>query len=203
MGKQYEKFDDKEVIMLVRKGDNDAMDYLLKKYNELVKKETRSMYIMGGDREDATQEGMIGLFKAIRDYDTAKNDNFYTFAKLCIERQLFSAVTASNRKKHGPLNGYISLYNSYEAMDEEQGPMLKDILEAGKNSNPEEAIIDKEQVARIESEIDAKLSKLEKQVLSLYMKGLSYNDIANGLGKPIKSIDNAVQRIRSKLSVIQ
>lgn len=201
--KKYSDKTDNEIICLIRSGDNSASDYLLSKYSDLVKKETRYIYIMGGDNEDAIQEGMIGLFNAIRDYDTEKNDNFYSFAKLCIERQLYNAVTASNRKKHGPLNYYLSYYNTDSKQNVDDNTSIIDTLEASKENNPEEVVIDRERLSYINRKIEECLSALEKKVLSYYIDGMSYQDIAKKLSKPPKSIDNAIQRIRNKLAEIK
>ena len=193
---QYENMHDEEIIRHINEKNEDAMEYLLKKYSPLVKKEIRTLYLIGADTEDISQEGMIGLFKAIRDYEAEKEVPFYSFAKLCIERQIYTALNASNRKKHSPLNSYVSFY----AKEENANMALVDILEASSDFNPETRVIDAESTLRIEHSIQNKLSALEKQVLNLYLKGLSYVEIANALGKETKSVDNAVQRIRNKLS---
>lgn len=195
----YESMSDESIIERIHGGDNEAVDYLIGKYVPLVKRVSRTMYIIGSDFEDITQEGMIGLFKAIRDYSIDKGSTFYNFAKLCIERQVYSAVTASNRKKHTPLNTYISLYADHNEHSENRGT-LADVLEAGKESNPEATIIGKEELDILRYNIDNRLSGYEKKVLDLYLDGMSYADIGERLDKTAKSIDNAVQRIRNKLS---
>ncbi len=200
MSYKYDDLDDDNIILLVHDKDNEAMDYLLEKYRPVVKRISRTMYIMGADSEDLVQEGMIGLFKAIRDYNIEKSASFYGFAKMCIERQVYSAVTASNRKKHSPLNSYVSIYIDVE--DKEDGArMFGELLEAGNDSNPETRFIGKEELLTMQEAIDTRLSDFEKKVMELYLEGLAYSDIASQLDKSVKSIDNAVQRIRSKLSV--
>ncbi len=193
----YEKLTDNEIIALISENDNEAMEYMMKKYGGIVKKEIRTVYIIGAETEDLTQEGMIGLFKAIRDYEPDKGAVFSTFATLCIRRQIKTAISASNRKKHIPLNSYISIY----AETDEFGSVLADDLEAeNKVSNPEAVVIAREQQTVLNEKIKSDLSKLEKKVLELFLEGLSYSDIACELGKNEKSIDNALQRIRNKLS---
>lgn len=200
MFQEYDELTDEGIIELVRTKDDDAMDYLLKKYSPMVKRASRTMYIIGADSEDLMQEGMLGLFKAVRDYNVEAGMAFYNFARMCIERQIYTAVTASNRKKHSPLNSYVSIYSDIE--DSSYGTStLADILEAGIEYNPEAQFIGKENVNAIKDAIDDKLSKFEKDVLNLYLEGLSYMDIGDKLGKPVKSIDNAIQRIRGKLAI--
>lgn len=187
---------DEELIARIRMQDHDAMDYLLDKYRNMVKRETREIYMIGADSEDLMQEGMIGLFKAIRDYNEERNCSFHTFAVLCVKRQLLTAVTSSNRKKHHPLNHYISFYSQ----DEETKSSVMDILAAEENSNPESNLLMQEQMGGLVYKMDTLLSKYERNVLELYLDGLSYGRIAEELDKTEKSIDNAIQRIRKKLS---
>ncbi|MCM1159090.1 MAG: RNA polymerase sporulation sigma factor SigH [Bacteroidales bacterium] len=191
----YEKYTDEELVALTNQGDHEATEYLLKKYSPLVKKSIRTLYLIGADTEDLSQEGMIGLFKAIQHYETENSATFYTFAKLCIDRQIYSAIKASNRKKHSPLNTYISFYSRINEDEVE----LIDNLEAGNDSNPEHIILDRENTSHIEKLLEEHLSKMEKEILPLYLDGLSYADIALSLNKPVKSVDNAVQRIREKV----
>lgn len=191
----YTLRNDEEVIQMIQDGQADATEYMLKKYYPLVKKSIRTLYLIGADTEDLSQEGMIGLFKAIQSYQSSNNASFYTFAKLCIDRQIYSAIKASNRKKHSPLNSYVSFYSKINEDEME----LIDNLEAGIDSNPEQIILDRENTMNIEEILDEHLSKLEKQVLALYLEGKSYSDIATELGKASKSIDNAIQRIRDKV----
>ena len=191
----YTTLQDEEVISLIHNGQSDATEYLLKKYAPLVKKSIRTLYLIGADTEDLSQEGMIGLFKAIQSYQDNNEASFYTFAKLCIDRQIYSAIKASNRKKHTPLNSYISFYSKMNGDEIE----LIDNLEAGNESNPEHIILDRENTMNIEDILKEHLSPMEKQVLSLYMQGNSYADIGLELGKSSKSIDNSIQRIRDKV----
>lgn len=191
----FEQYTDEEIILLIKEGNQDATEYLLKKYSPLVKKSIRTLYLIGADTEDLSQEGMIGLFKAIQNYQTDNSASFFTFAKICIDRQIYSAIKASNRKKHSPLNTYISFY-SRGSEDETE---LINNLEAGNDSNPEHVILDKENISHIEALLEECLSTLEKAVFHLYLDGKSYSDIAASLNKPVKSIDNAVQRIREKI----
>lgn len=191
----FEQYTDEEMILLIKEGNQDATEYLLKKYSPLVKKSIRTLYLIGADTEDLSQEGMIGLFKAIQNYQTDNSASFFTFAKICIDRQIYSAIKASNRKKHSPLNTYISFY-SRGSEDETE---LINNLEAGNDSNPEHVILDKENISHIEALLEECLSTLEKAVFHLYLDGKSYSDIAASLNKPVKSIDNAVQRIREKI----
>lgn len=193
----FTKYSDEELVVFTKEGHDDATEYLLQKYAPLVKKSIRTLYLIGADTEDLMQEGMIGLFKAIQHFekDNEKNASFYTFAKLCIDRQIYSAIKASNRKKHLPLNSYISFYSSGNDTDEE----LIDNLEAGNESNPEHIILSQENESFLEESARNYLSKLEQEVLHLYLEGNSYTDIGSALNKPTKSIDNAVQRIREKI----
>lgn len=192
----YTEFTDEELVERIRRQDPAAMDYLLDKYRNMVKRETREIYIIGADSEDLMQEGMIGLFKAIRDYNEDKNCSFHTFARLCVKRQICTAVTTSNRKKHYPLNHYISFYSQ----DEETNSSVMDVLAAAENSNPESNLLMQEQMGGLVNKMDTVLSKYERRVLELYLDGLSYGKIAEELDKTKKSVDNAIQRIRRKLT---
>lgn len=191
----YTTFSDEEIIVLIRNGHTDAIEYLLKKYAPLVKKSIRTLYLIGADTEDLSQEGMIGLFKAIQNYEPDNSASFYTFAKLCINRQTYSAIKTSNRKKHSPLNSYISFYSK---MNEDEMELIHNLV-ASEDSNPEHVILDRENATKIEELLDKHLSKMEKEILPLYLEGKSYSDIATTLGKSNKSIDNAIQRIREKV----
>lgn len=197
----YASLSDEMVIAIIREGNQEAVEYLLHKYTALVKKETRKIYMIGADYDDVAQEGMIGLFQAIRDYDETKGASFHTFASLCIKRHICSIVTASNRMKHKPLNEYVSFYtaaaNASETGDEW---LLLDMLTADLTSNPEEVVIDQENVTTLEQRIQSYLSTYEQRVLELYLQGKSYTDIASQLDKSEKSVDNAIQRIRSKIN---
>ncbi|MGN0395986.1 MAG: sigma-70 family RNA polymerase sigma factor [Coprococcus sp.] len=192
----YNNMSDEDILAHIRVGeDNDAIEYLIKKYMPLVKKESRKLYIIGAENEDLIQEGMIGLIKAIRDYNDNKGASFSTFAVLCIRRQMVTAVNTSNRKKHLPLNYYVSLY----ASDGESDAELVDELVAGDSSEPEEILIGRAKKESVYDMIETRLSKYEKQVLSEYLTGDSYEVISERMNKPVKSIDNAIQRIRKKL----
>lgn len=199
MTEKYKGITDEELIDRLRQGENEITDFIMDKYKNLVRKKARSMYILGADGDDLIQEGMIGLFKAVRDYDAGRDANFYTFADLCISRQMYNAVQASRREKHTPLNTYISLYASAEPESEEKGTELVNILVSEVETDPEKLFIDKENVAHIESIIEKELSSFEKQVLDLYITGMSYSQIAKVLSRDEKSTDNALQRLKSKL----
>ena len=194
---QYGLLTDEELIDRLREGHEDIRDYLMEKHKNLVRKKARAMYLMGGDSDDLIQEGMIGLYKAIRDYDGSRGASFHTFAELCISRQLYSAVEASRRQKHQPLNFYVSIY------DKENEDSANNQLAMGGLSdwtrNPEELMIDQENLTSMEEEISRKLSRFEKDVLNLYLSGMNYSQIAETLGKGSKTTDNALQRIRKKI----
>ena len=199
---QYEEATDEELLCRLRDGETAIMDFLMEKYKYLVKNKARTMFILGADTEDLIQEGMIGLFKAVRDYDCGRDASFYTFADLCIARQMYTAIQASGRKKHMPLNSYISIYGSVvqeDAKEDGAEVVLVNVLPAGEESNPEELIIDRENVEQLEQNIQKELSPFEKQVLDLYITGMNYVEIAKVLGKDEKSTDNALQRIRTKM----
>ena len=189
----YEAFSDEELIEKLRQGEDDITDYILEKYTPLVRKKTNAMYLIGGETEDLIQEGMIGLFKAIRDYKPDKDASFYHFAELCINRQLYSALEASNRKKHQPLNSYISL-SEQEHPDAVAAELLVD-----KESGPEQTVIEQEVWEEYKKRLAQNLSRMENQVLQYYLDGNHYIQIAEMMGKSPKSIDNALQRIRQKI----
>lgn len=197
---EYRGKTDEELLELQRQGDRNVTDYLLEKYKNLVRKKARSMYLVGGDNDDLIQEGMIGLYKAIRDFKGERNRFFSSFAELCVTRQLYTAVQASLRKKHRPLNSYISFDESGSDanMEEEAGC----ISIHSSYQNPEELVIGKEKLELLQGEIENTLSLFEKSVLGMYLDGLSYKEISIKLGKSQKSIDNAVQRIRKKLETM-
>jgi RNA polymerase sporulation-specific sigma factor len=200
MSNIYEGKTDEELIDRLRDGETGVTDYIMEKYKNLVRKKAKSMYILGADNDDLIQEGMIGLFKAIRDYDSGRDASFYTFADLCISRQIYKAVQASNREKHTPLNTYISLYSNMIDNGNDDNPIeLVNVLESGVENNPEQIVIDRENVAHIESIIEKELSGFEKQVLDLYLTGMSYSQIAKVLSRDEKSTDNALQRLKAKL----
>lgn len=195
---KYESLTDEELITLFRDGDQEAMEMLLNKYKEMVLRKAKSMYILGGDSDDLIQEGMLGLFKAVRDYDCGRDASFRTFAQLCVTRQLYTAVKASSRKKHLPLNTAISLSRPMREDGEEEEEFL-DRLEADASSNPEVYLIGQEEMERLEEKIEKELSAFEKQVLELHLTGMGYVEIAHVLNRDEKSTDNALQRIRTKL----
>lgn len=201
----YDEYTDEELLSRLRDGETAIVDYLMEKYKHLVKKKARTMFILGADNDDLIQEGMIGLFKAVRDYDSGRDASFYTFAELCISRQMYTAIQASGRKKHMPLNSYISIYGNVvqdEFREEGTEAVLVNALAAGEESNPEELVIDRENVELLEQNIQKELSAFEKQVLDLYMTGMNYVQIARVLGRDEKSTDNALQRIRTKIKKV-
>ena len=194
---KYNNLSDEDVIKLIKQGDNQALSYLLERYKELVNIKVGKYYIVGAEREDTVQEGMIGLFKAIKCFDAQKQNSFKTFANICIERQLITAIKTSNRQKHMPLNSYLSLNNSaYDNEDNDEE--LINTFDSKTIEDPLDTLLKKEYYEQIESTIDKTLSGFEKQVLNRYIKGESYVDIAAKLDAPVKSVDNAIQRIRKK-----
>lgn len=198
---KYENLSDEELITLLRDGDEKITDYLIEKYKDLVRKKAGSMFILGADKEDLLQEGMIGLYKAVRDYDPGRDASFYTFADLCVARQIYKAVEAGNRKKHAPLNYYISIYS-----DEDDNDSNKDIFNVSlipvSENGPEEELIDKEETKILEQKISDALSDFERQVLNLKVTGMDYTEIARVLGRDEKSTDNALSRIKIKVRKI-
>lgn len=196
----FEQESDEALIDRLRDGENSIMDYIMDKYKNLVRSKAKSMYILGADTEDLIQEGMIGLFKAVRDYDCGRDASFYTFAELCISRQMYTAVQASQRKKHWPLNSYISL--SGEGKEQDNVSELVGILATGQNNDPESIFLDKERTEYLETQIEKELSAFEKQVLDLYLTGMTYSQIAKVLGRDEKSTDNALQRVKAKIKKI-
>ncbi len=197
--KKYAQKTDDELITMMHDGDEAVIDHLMEKYKNLVRSLAGSMYILGGDSQDLIQEGMIGLFKAIREYDCGRDASFQTFASLCISRQMYSAVRASGRLKHAPLNSYVSLYTTENDEKTDRAISLSEILPADSDSEPEAVILEHEKSEEIANAIEESLSQLEREVLDLYMTGLSYTEIARILGRDEKSTDNALQRIRTKL----
>ena len=195
---EYEHYLDEELILRLRDGDSAITDFIMDKYKNLVRSKAKAMFILGADNDDLIQEGMIGLFKAVRDYDTGRDASFYTFAELCITRQIYNAIQASGRQKHIPLNTYISLYATNGNQDMPESELIHTIP-AGRGNDPEELILEKEKLEVLEQIIDAELSIFEKAVLDLYLTGMSYTQIAAVLGRDIKSTDNALSRIKSKI----
>lgn len=194
----YTQCSDEELIVRLREGESPITDFIMDKYKNLVRSKAKSMFILGADNEDLIQEGMIGLFKAIRDYDSGRDASFYTFADLCVSRQMYTAVQAAGRQKHIPLNSYVSLYSDMSDGEGEEA-VLVDALQSAVDKSPEELFFDKESANALEEKIDSTLSSFEKQVLDLYITGMSYVQIAKVLGKDEKSADNALQRIKSKI----
>lgn len=192
---EYQNLTDEQLIEQLRAGDKRIMDYILDKYKPLVLGKANAMFLIGGDTDDLIQEGMIGLFKAIRDYKPDKEASFFHFAELCITRQLYSAVEASNRKKHVPLNTYVSFYSKTG----EEGKSLAETLPTDVMDNPEQLIIAQENLAQLWEDLKARLSDMEREVLDEYLSGLNYRQIAEKLGKSPKAIDNALSRIKAKI----
>lgn len=197
---EYENVRDEELLMQVAAGNDSITDYLCKKYKHLVMKKANALYLIGAEKEDLIQEGMIGLFKAIRDYSPEKEASFYHFAELCITRQMYHAIEASQRLKHAPLNFYVSLS---EETGDETGLTLEDMLIGASEQNPERLLLQQEAYRDFFDRLEYLLSSMEKQVCDLYLQGMDYRQIANYLGKTPKSIDNALQRIRGKIGKME
>ena len=187
---------DDEVAVLAQAGDGQALVFLLDKYKNFVRAKARSYFLIGADHEDIVQEGMIGLYKSIRDYKADKQTSFRAFAELCVKRQIITAIKTATRQKHVPLNSYVSL--NKPLYDEESDRTLLDIIE-GRVTNPEDLFISQEGMDHIQKQIDTLLSDFEKQVLEAFLDGKSYQEIAEMLGRHVKSIDNALQRVKRKL----
>ena len=199
MREDYRQYSDEELMIRLRDGEDAIIEYLMNKYKNMVSSKAKSMYILGADSDDLIQEGMIGLFKAVRDYDSGRDASFSTFADLCVSRQMYTAVQASRRQKHIPLNTYISLYGNVSTNRDGEEEALVNVLAAQSGQSPEELVIDRENVTQLEKTIEKELSIFEKQVLDLYLTGMGYQQIAKVLGKDDKSTDNALQRIKTKL----
>lgn len=197
--KDYDNMKDEDLIEIIKSGDKQAFEYLINKYKELVNLKVGKYFIIGAEKDDIMQEGLIGLFKAIKSYKSDMQSSFKSFANMCIERQLITAIKTSNRQKHIPLNSYLSLNMS--AYDEEEGESDTSLLEIFNNTlieDPLDTITKKEYYQNIEDTIERSLSDFEKKVLNKYINGKSYTEIAEDLDTPVKSIDNAIQRIRKK-----
>jgi RNA polymerase sporulation-specific sigma factor len=194
---QFCQLEDEQVIEKVHVGDSDALDYLITKYRNFVRAKARSYFLIGADREDIVQEGMIGLYKSIRDFREDKLTSFKAFAELCITRQIITAIKTATRQKHIPLNSYVSL--DKPIFDEESDRTLLDVISGAKTLNPEEMIINQEEFDDIEMKMGELLSDLERKVLVLYLDGRSYQEISDDLNRHVKSIDNALQRVKRKL----
>ena len=194
---EYKDMKDEEVVEAIKSGDQCALEYLIDKYKGLVNVKVSRYYIIGAEREDIVQEGLIGLFKAIKNFDGNKQNSFKTFANLCVERQLITAIKTSNRQKHLPLNSYLSLnQNAFEG--EESSTELLEVFNSNTMEDPLDTITKREYYEKVETAIDKMLSDFEKKVLNRYIKGESYTEIATRLDAPVKSVDNAIQRIRKK-----
>ncbi|MEX3746682.1 MULTISPECIES: RNA polymerase sporulation sigma factor SigH [Lysinibacillus] len=193
----FERFNDEELIEMVHQGNTDALDYLITKYRLLVRAKARSYFLIGADKEDIVQEGMIGLYKAIRDFKGDKLASFRAFAELCITRQIITAIKTATRQKHIPLNSYVSL--DKPIFDEESDRTLMDVLTGAIMDDPEELMIHREEFGYLEEKMSEILSELELQVLALYLDGQSYHEISEKLNRHVKSIDNALQRVKRKL----
>ena len=189
---------DEELVEVARGGEDLAIEELLTRYRHYARAKARSYFLAGADREDIVQEGMIGLYKAIRDFDAQHNTAFRAFAELCITRQIITAIKTATRQKHIPLNSYVSLNKPVSDHDSEERP-LGDALISSTVADPADVVISAEEIAHIKSSVDQLLSDLETEVLQLYMDGKSYQEIADMLGRHVKSIDNALQRIKRKL----
>ena len=207
---RFDQLSDEEIVALAQSNDDEALTYLLDKYKNFVRSKARSYFLIGADHEDIVQEGMIGLFKALRDYDCGRDASFATFAALCVSRQLYTAVQASGRKKHMPLNTAVSLnapVNNGSETGSEAGIQLEDsvseeqgtLLSSGYGFNPEKILIDRENLLRLQEHIESELSPFEKEVLDLHLTGMNYVEIAHILNRDEKSTDNALQRIRAKV----
>ena len=195
----YSERGDDELVEFCHQGDEFALDHLIRKYKNFVRAKSRSYFLIGADREDIVQEGMIGLYKAIRDYKPDRLASFRAFAELCITRQIITAIKTATRQKHQPLNSYVSL--NKPIYDEESDRTLLDVLRGSKLSNPEDLFISKETYSLIENKITEMLSELEMNVLQEYLDGKSYQEIADQLDRHVKSVDNALQRVKRKLEV--
>lgn len=194
---EFKNKSDEEIVIEAKSGDNRAQDYLISKYENFVKSKAKSYFLIGADKEDIYQEGMIGFYKAIRDYKPDKSTSFKAFAEICVTRQIITAIKTATRQKHIPLNTYVSL--NKPIYEEESERTLLDVLAGIKISDPEELIISKEQMDYIEDKIENVLSDLELEVLTSYLDGKSYQEIACDLERHSKSIDNALQRVKRKL----
>ena len=197
MNNNYNNMSDDELLELINKKDTDALDFLICKYKDLVNSKVNKYFIIGAEKEDIVQEGLIGLYKAIKDYKPDKQNSFKSFANLCIERQLITAIKSSNRQKHMPLNSYLSLnMTAFENEDGNNDTQIVDVLENTVIEDPLDTITKKEYFSSVENVIDSSLSDFEKKVLNRYVQGESYVKIAERLDAPVKSVDNAIQRIR-------
>ena len=194
---RFTEMSDEELVSLVHSGNTEALDYLITKYRHFVRMKARSYFLIGADKEDIIQEGMIGLYKTIRDFRSDKLSSFRAFAELCIIRQIITAIKTATRQKHIPLNSYVSL--DKPIYDEESDRTLMDVLTGNGVDDPEELMINNEEFMYMEAKMGEVLSNLEKEVLALYLDGQSYQEISEKLERHVKSIDNALQRVKRKL----
>ena len=199
---KYDRMTDEQLLCDYKNGNQEIMDYLMVKYKSMVRKKARAMYLLGGENEDLIQEGMIGLIKAVRDFDVTQKTSFSSFAELCVSRQMYSAIEASNRKKQLPLNSYVSLYEDSEQVGEGRSLPLIDTIESSKENDPEVLYFGKEYTEAFAEQLKELLSPLENHVLYLHLMGTDYRTIAELLGKSPKSVDNALQRIKTKAQKI-
>ncbi|AIF68286.1 MULTISPECIES: RNA polymerase sporulation sigma factor SigH [Terribacillus] len=197
VGQDYAVMEDSVLVDLVKAGHVDALDFLINKYRNFVRAKARTYFLIGADREDIVQEGMIGLYKAIRDFNGEKLASFKAFAELCVTRQIITAIKTATRQKHIPLNSYVSL--DKPIYDEESDRTLLDIIVSSKAGDPQDVLINQERFLDMEEKMAQLLSELERQVLALYLDGRSYQEISEELKRHVKSIDNALQRVKRKL----
>ena len=195
---KYDNLTDEQIIEKIHEGDEEALSYILEKYKELVNMKVGKYFIVGAEKEDTVQEGMIGLFKAIKSFDNKKQNSFKSFANICIERQLITAIKSSNRQKHQPLNSYLSLNTAAYDNNEDDSVELLETFNSKTIEDPLDTIMKQEYYKEVEDAVNKNLSKFEKQVLDRFLKGESYVKIAERLDSPVKSVDNAIQRIRKK-----
>lgn len=197
----YNEMQDDELVGLAQSGDDAALETVLLRYKPLVHKKSQPYYLAGGDDDDIVQEGLIGLYKAVMDFDKTKFPLFKVFAGVCVERRIISAVKKASRKKHSPLNSYVSLSSS--AFDEESGGVVvKGVESSGQDVNPEQIVLERERVSGLEGIISGALSEFERMVLLCYLSGKSYKETAEQLGRDAKAVDNAMQRIKKKLEYL-
>jgi RNA polymerase sporulation-specific sigma factor len=195
---RFQEFSDEELLVRYHNGEDEIIDYLMGKYKAIVLKNVRTMYLLGGETEDLIQEGMIGLIKAVRDYNGEEGASFFTFANLCVSRQIYTAIERAGRKKHIPLNYYISIYEEKESADDQRQPPLVETIKSEVENNPEALYFGKEYTEVFLNKLIERLSTLEAQVLSQYLLGVDYRGIGEALNKSPKAIDNAIQRCKQK-----
>lgn len=194
---RFGSIEDEEIVTLVQEGDSAALEFLLYKYKNFVKAKARAYFLVGADREDIIQEGMIGFFKAVRDYKTDRSASFHVFAELCITRQIITAIKTATRQKHIPLNSYVSL--NKPVYDEDSERTLMDVVSVEYVSSPEDLLVDREKRDYLEQKMNETLSDLEWEVLTSYLQDRSYQEIAKDLRRHVKSVDNALQRVKRKM----